>query len=249
MRLNTHKGDEMGLDTLSLVQMEELAVLKKIGVLQPLEGHYLSTQQQTFICFCGDGKHALDLTRFHAALCGVNQDLDNELFHKVALNGGALVLSDNPLAKLRGLPQDLVGLMNVEYALKLKGSHGYIALYIHAPCGAAKEAGMLSLVDIVDQGLRAKLRVQNVFPAAIFSGSVRCYFHVCKDNGCGEIARNTYFTSKDAWEKWLLLPQNEERKASWDAYKKKIAKDSGWIPEALITSLKEKGQLPQHYTQ
>ena len=240
----------MGLDVLSPAQMGELCMLKKAGILQPLVGHHLSSQQQTFICFCGDGKHALDLTRFHAALCGVEHDLSTELFHKIALNGGALVLSpSNALAKLRGLPQDLVGLMNMEYALKLKGNHGYIALYIHAPCGAAKEAGLLTLVDIVEQGLRAKLRMKKVFPPEIFSGSIRCYFHVCKEKECGEITRNTYFASQDTWEEWLLLPENSARRASWDAYKAEIALDAGWVPEALISSLKEKGQIPELYSQ
>lgn len=233
----------MGLDVLSPTQVAEHTMLRAAGVLQTLEGHYLSTQQQTYICFCGDGKHALDLTTFHAALCGIDHLVEEALFHKIALNGGALVISpSNPLARLRGLPQDLVGLMNIEYALKLKGNHGQIALYIHAPCGAAKEAGIPSLVDIIDQGLRAKLRVRHVFPETVFDGSVRCYFHVCKD-GDGAIDRNTYFVSKDKWEEWLTLPENASRLASWNAYKVCIAKDPGWIPEELLLNLKKKGLL------
>lgn len=231
----------MGLDVLSPAQLAEHKILKSSGVLQAMEGHHLSTQQQSYLCFCGDGKHALDLTKFHATLCGVDHQISDELFHKIALNGGALVISpSNPLANLRGLPQDLVGLMNLEYALKLKGNHGYIALYIHAPCGAAKEAGMSSLIDIVDQGLRAKLRVRSVFNQDVFSGSVRCYFHVCKNSGDGEICRNTYFVSMDKWEEWLMLPQNSARLESWKTYKAEITQDPGWSPDELIKHLSDR---------
>lgn len=230
----------MGLAVLSRAQMHELQMLKQSGILQPVEEHLLSSHKQTFVCFCGDGKHSRDLTGFHATLCGHDEAYEEALFHQVALNGGALVLSpSNALANLHGLPQDLVGIMNIEYALKLKGNHGQIALYIHAPCGAAKEAGLESLLDVIDQGMRAKFRIRTIFARPLFAGTIGCYFHVCKRID-GEILRKTYFVSRTDWETWLLLPQNYPRLAEWNLYKERITVNPGWYPKELWGSIRKR---------
>ncbi len=226
----------MSLDVLSGENLAQFYELKAAGVLRPIEEDILLKHQQVYIVFCGDGKHSLDLTRYHAMRCGIHHENDDNLFHKCALNGGALcVSSHSPLANLEGLPQDRVLLMNLEYALMLKGNDGQIAMYSHAPCGAATLAGH-SLLDIVDHGLRAKLRVRTIFRSDIFHGTVGSYLHVCKMVD-GEIKRNTYFASKAKWEEWLHESKNQMRYEAWETHKAEIKQNPGWVPRRLLEKL------------
>lgn len=66
----------------------------KNGVLEPLNGYQLDYSNGVIMVACSDGDQLYDLINRHTTLCRSNPN--HTRIHLIALNGGALLLSNNP---------------------------------------------------------------------------------------------------------------------------------------------------------
>lgn len=165
--------------------------LRKAGVLGDLDGNRLDLRQGVIMVTCADGDQLYDIFA-HKALAVMQQRSDARI-HTLALNGGALLLAeDSPLSRTNN--EGTVLMEHIRGAMKLKGMRT-VALYAHAPCGAATKMvhPPLRLDQVVALLIRAKTRVKSLGDGI----KVACFLHV--DNGTG---KRTYHVSRDAWTSW-----------------------------------------------
>lgn len=110
--------------------------------------------------------------------------------HMPSLHGGAMLIAEAcPL--YRNFNVDALLLQHIREASspELKGI-GTVVLYVHAPCGAARLAG-LNLLQQISFLMRAKERVKEMNS----NYTVVCFVHIQHEDG----RRRTYFISKDRW--------------------------------------------------
>ncbi len=170
---------------------ETYLYLRGKGVLKDEEVHRVPMSKGTTLVCCADGDQFDDLYANLAGMC--LQKMPWPRIHTLTCHGGALIIpSDSPLNKgFRGVNmiEDIVD------AWSMKGTE-MVALYAHAPCGAATKIGM-SLAQILDNLVQAKLELKQALLKAGATTKVVCLVHI--DRGAEE-GKRTYFLSAAEWQ-------------------------------------------------
>jgi len=132
---------------------------------------------------CADGDQFFDYYTHIVSLA--KEQLGRERAHIMALNGGSLLLSNEWPD-----PEEAVVLKrHINVAVDLKNIHT-IALYVHAPCGAAGICHF-DVKKVLDLLVQAKENVKKIRDDI----KVICFVHV--DWGDGK--KRTYFLSREKW--------------------------------------------------
>jgi hypothetical protein len=174
---------------LSRQSKEVISILRKEEVLQDVEGHRLDQSEGVILVTCADGDRYFDVFQ-NQVLMQASHRTDPRI-HALSWHGGALACAPcSPINRRKHA--DLVFLDQVADARKLKNIN-LVALYAHAPCGAAGLCG-LSLEETVALQVRAKKKIKTLNQGV----QVGCFFHV----DYGESKQRTYFLSRERWEKW-----------------------------------------------
>lgn len=174
---------------LSEFDQEKIRILRAAGVLEDVNPHRLDQEQGVIMMSCADGDQQPDVFRQQTIYQRFTRGRKIRI-HTLCLNGGAIALPvHSPLnQKVR---VDDVLMENLEGAMYLKGI-SVIALYAHAPCGAAGIHG-LNVLQVIDLLVSSKKRIKGTYPET----RVACFFHV--DYGD---RKRTYFVSKMKWKEW-----------------------------------------------
>lgn len=169
--------------------------LREAGVLEPLDGNRLDQRKGVILVPCGDGRRFNDIFRHHRKVA--RSQRRNPLVHVLSLNGGALNIAEGsplPEAERKGfsLMVDIAG------ARELMGI-STVALYAHAPCGAATKLTdpPLDIEEVVALLMKAKTRVKSIGDGI----TVSCFMHVERMIR-GRPHRRTWHVSRDAWTAW-----------------------------------------------
>ncbi len=177
-------------------------IMEDLGVFGRLNPHGSSFDKKVKVA-CGDGSHFLDLV-LHDFLLAVRRGSKKIIQHFVALNGGALALSESLCTQedemFSPIRDDLVVLNHIRKALAIKQVND-VVLSIHWPCGVA-ELHHLSLLDQIEHLVAAKERLKSLagqhgFPVDL---KVVCEVHFARyDELTGRYVRKTYHVSATKW--------------------------------------------------
>lgn len=171
------------MGTLTSDDREIYLYLRGKGLLKDVDAHRINLTDGAILVTCADGDQLPDIFGNFSEACLAHRATPR--VHVLGLNGGALLLPrDTPLNTANR--EDLVLLSHIRTAIKLKNIRT-VALYAHAPCGAAGLA-KLSLLEVVNMLAKAKARVKEEIPES----KVACFMHV--DRGAEE-GKRTYFIS------------------------------------------------------
>lgn len=165
--------------------------LRGKGILKDEEVRRVPIHKSSTLVCCADGDQFDDLYANLACMC--LHTMPWPRIHTLTCHGGALIIpSESPFNKgFRGVNmiEDIVD------AWSMNGTE-MVALYAHAPCSAATKIGM-SLAQILDNLVRAKLELKQTLAKAGATTKVVCLVHI--DRGEGE-GKRTYFMSAAEWQ-------------------------------------------------
>ncbi len=156
---------------------------------------------------CPDCDQFVDIMRHYEKMFRQNGHHGPRL-HPLCLNGGPILIPEESPLNTAELPQGKILMHNIGQAYIMKAI-STVALYAHAPCGAATAAG-LSIFQVIDLLVQAKTAVKAKWPLL----KVACFLHVDK----GADGKKTYHVSRDRWVNlnkstcWLPEPEMEEPK-------------------------------------
>lgn len=168
---------------------ELIRTLRAAGVLRDVDEHRLDQRNGVILVTCADGDQFYDIFRYQ---CGTQAEQRSDpRIHSLAWNGGALACAPcSPINKRKHA--DDIFLDQIADARQLK-SIDTVALYAHAPCGAAG-INHINLLTVIALQMRAKAKVKTLNQGV----TVACFFHVDYGNG----TKRTYFLSREQWEWW-----------------------------------------------
>jgi hypothetical protein len=180
-----------------------ISMLRTCGVLCDDDARKLYAPDGAITIPCSDGDQIVDVIRHQEKLA-----LDGGWPvrpHLPALHGGSMLMAENcPLYREYSVDRLLLQHIREASSPELKGI-GTVILYVHAPCGAARLAG-LNLVQQICYLIRAKERVKEQNS----EHNVVCFVHVHHEDD----RRRTYFISRDIWLKFW----NEQGRALWGSF-------------------------------
>lgn len=170
--------------------------LRDEGVLQDVADQRLDQVNGIILVTCGDGDETPELLQFVRERMRM-RDLKPRI-HQLSLNGGALLIPARSPVNTDG-----DGKVMLKHVVKSNGIKGIrtVALYAHAPCAAAGEAG-INLRGVIALLLEAKDEILRQADL-----DVACFLHV--DHG--QDRRRTYYVSRTAWNAMWLASPSEER--------------------------------------
>lgn len=165
-----------------------IRMLREADILVDAKGHKLNSPNGVIMVSCPDGDQITDIFNHTVGLltegdCRVRP-------HMLNLHGGAMLI-DHDCPLYREFRADELLMLSIAQARAMK-EIDTIALLVHAPCGAAKMAG-LNVIDVLHHVVRAKLRIKTAWPDI----KIGCFFHVDYPD-----RKRTYFLSRDAFELW-----------------------------------------------
>ena len=195
-----------------------ITIMRGMGILQNVEGHRLDRSNGVILITCADGDRFSDLFKNEVAMMQDQHDdprvhvfgwisgtirFFRNLFYRVVAmmqdqhdaprvhvfgwNGGAIRLSHRPS---KPVPDDLIDpFAEVAAARKMKMINT-IALYAHAPCGAAY-ANHIGILTVIERQMMAKDNLKDTNPGV----KVACFLHVHHAMG----RDRTYFISRNTW--------------------------------------------------
>ncbi len=163
--------------------------LRKAGVFLDVENHLIDQTAGVILVTCSDADRFCDIFMHQIYMqSGCRPD---PRIHVLAWHGGALACAPcSPINRRKHA--DDVFLDQIIDARALKGIN-VVALYAHAPCGAAGHHGV-SLERVIALQVRAKRRIKALNEGVM----VVCFFHVDYGNG----KQRTYFLCREKWEQW-----------------------------------------------
>ena len=165
--------------------------LRRIGVLEDVEEHRLDQSNGVILITCSDGDQFSDIFA-HQVRMQTGQRPTDPRIHVFGWHGGALACAcHSPINKREYA--ELVFLDQISAAREMKQINT-VALYSHAPCGAAHGSNV-NLVEAIALQISAKMKIKTLNQGI----SVACFFHVDYGNG----AKRTYFLSRPKWEAWV----------------------------------------------
>jgi hypothetical protein len=170
--------------------------LRKMRILCDVDAHRIPMEQGVILVFCSDGDQSDDTCATVAQHCLEHRP--NPRIHMQAQPGGALLIPEDSPLNLRNRGLNLVEDICVGYQLK---GISTVALYAHAPCGAATLAN-LSLEEVINLLVRAKLRLKTHAMGLGIELKAACFLHIDRGTQGG---KRTYFVSAGAWQ--LLRPR------------------------------------------
>ncbi len=160
-----------------------LKQLREEGVLSEVSLDSMDLSNGVIMLTCADGdqfesyySHLAELTK---------KQLARPRVHTLALNGGALLLSDLWPTKEEGVALE----RHISAAVDLKKIYT-VVLFVHAPCGAAGLCHW-TIEQVIDAGVQAKTRIKSLRSDV----KVICLIHV----DWGHDKKRTYFLSRDKW--------------------------------------------------
>ena len=178
--------------TIQPVDLELIHELRKTGVLENVDAYRINGDGRNIVVMCSDGHQSSDQISTHSNYVR-REGCTDHCCHPHMLNGGALLLSPR-FTKRSRLPVRQVLESQLRQSMTLKGAN-IVALYVHAPCGAAF-LRKLSFADVLDRLFDAKQRVKKIF-------AKRRKFHlVCFVQVDYGDKKRTYFISRKKWETW-----------------------------------------------
>lgn len=197
--------EEAPVGTLSTTDREIIGDLRAKGVLVDV-GPEQFDDDGTVLVGCADGDQMVNMFNFHQE--GYRRAGRKPRIHPLTKHGGALVLPDeSPLNKVAERAQRFLGtkataiqwqdevlLWDISEGARLKKMRA-LALYAHAPCGAATDSG-LSVRDEIALLVKAAERSSAYFP----EWKIRIFFHVDYD---GEEQKRTYHVPLASAKAWL----------------------------------------------
>lgn len=169
-----------------------IAELRKAGALQDVNKHLVDQSNGVILITCSDGDRFPDIFEYQVAMQS-GQRSDSRI-HVFAWHGGAIACT--PCSPINSIKHaDRIFLDQIRVAREMKGINT-VALYAHAPCGAAA-ANDVDLEKVIALLIRAKTKIKSlnkgieVFP----------FFHV----DYGDCRKRTYFLSRPHWENWARI--------------------------------------------
>lgn len=171
--------------------------LREAGVLEDVKAHRLKQSRGIILVSCFDGDQMYDI--FETCADFQREVRENPRINPVTLGGGPLLIPErSPLIRIAHPEIDIMILGQIKMAREMKEIHS-IALYAHAPCGAATKCG-LNVFAIIELLIEAKIRIKEKFDGV----SVACFLHVDKGlDGDGKPNKRTYFVSPTEWRRWI----------------------------------------------
>ena len=167
--------------------------LRQASILEDVNPHRINCDGRNIVIMCGDGHQLIRKIRTHESY--VKRDEHSECCcHGIMINGGALNLSPRFTRHMR-LPVQKVLLSQIRQSMALKGVNT-VALYVHAPCGAAKLRGM-SVMDVLDELFKAKESLKRHFSKRR-KFNVACFIQIDFGNG----RERSYFISAKKWSEY-----------------------------------------------
>ncbi len=157
--------------------------LRQENILEEVKPKSLDLSNGAIAVVCADGDQFFDYYNHVTSLA--KEQLGRERVHIMALNGAALLLSNEWPDKEEGV----VLRRHINVAVDLKEIHTII-LYVHAPCGAAGICHF-DAKKVLDLLVQAKDNVKQIRPDI----KVICFVHV----DWGEGKKRTYFLSREKW--------------------------------------------------
>jgi hypothetical protein len=174
---------------LSRRDAELVVALREAAVLQDVRERLLDQKDGVILISCSDGDRFCDI--FLRQVHMQSSCRHDPRIHVFAWHGGALACA--PCCPINESKNDnRVFLRQISQARKMKGIN-LVALYAHAPCGAAGGTG-LSLEEVFAFHFRAKMQIKTLNQGI----QVIPFFHVDHGNG----RQRTYFLSRTHWETW-----------------------------------------------
>ena len=167
-----------------------IPALRNAGVLQDLDPRLLNQEKGAIAVMCSDGDRFFDAISHHARTQAPYRPTPR--IHTLAWHGGAIACAPcSPVNKTkRHADQLFIDLIADARTMK---DMDLVALYGHAPCGAAYACG-LPLEAVFALMMRARERVR----ATNHGIQTACLFHA--DYGEGKM--KTYFFSCAQWQHW-----------------------------------------------
>jgi len=170
--------------------------LRRQNVLEDVASHKINGNGRNVVIMCSDGHQSPDVITSHSRFLQHNGDGEC-CCHSHMLNGGALLLSPMFTETMK-LPVREVLLHQIKQSLSLKDINT-VALYVHAPCGAAG-LRKLSFIDTLVCLFDAKFSLKCHF-FRFKKLHVSCFVQI--DYGP---KKRTYFISRSKWESWIRDP-------------------------------------------
>jgi hypothetical protein len=171
-----------------------IASLREAEVLQNVEANRLDQTNGVILVACPDGDRFPDMFEHQALMQRGHRSVLR--IHPLNMHGGALACAPcSPVNTHRRADEIFLGQITDARALK---KIDVVALYTHAPCGAAGLHGV-RLSTVLAHHMRAKRKIK----ARNEGIQVACFFHV--DYGrdsLGKVKQRTYFFSREHWEVW-----------------------------------------------
>lgn len=172
---------------LSELDRRQYRDLRTEDVLEDIESHRLNHRHGVILITCADGDQLPDIFAHHSLL--IQSQHERVRIHQFSLNGGSLLLHpESPL--VQEFEEWKILHHHIRGAKSMKGIPS-LALYAHAPCGAAGAAG-LSLIQCVTLLMAGKEHLRRTLQ---WEGEIYPFFHVDTGN-----SKRTYFVSKRKWD-------------------------------------------------
>lgn len=165
--------------------------LRSEGVLIDVDAHRLDMKNGVIMVTCSDGDQIADI--FGTQSRFVQECRSDPRVHTIALNGGAIAIPQNSPLNF-DVRKDEVIIYDIRGAMELKGINT-IALYGHAPCGAAGLC-CLDVLNVMELLVEGKERLKREIGDSV---KVACFVHVDYHD-----SKRTYFMSADSWREWQL---------------------------------------------
>lgn len=178
---------------LSTADHETYLYLRGLGILKDVLPRKMPPEQASkgiILTCCADGDQFDDTYAHIAQVC--LEYRPSPRIHVLPRMGGALVIPrSSPLHRER-YGADLVDDILDSYRIK---NIEIVALYAHAPCGAAGRAE-LSLAEVLDYLAKAKLELKQAAEKADISLNAACFVHIDR----GQDGKRTYFFPVGQWQ-------------------------------------------------
>lgn len=190
------QGEKMG--NLTREDYRTILEMRRDGWLAPIANgrldHRLDIKNGLQLVACSDCHQFRDM--FDHISRFVTERDGHGFIHATLLNGGALLLPMESRVRKLGIPSDDVIIANLMDARRLKGI-ATVALYAHAPCGAAALAGV-TFREIIELLRDAKDRVKALLTSVGEKPfQVACFCHV--DYGQWRMPRPDEKNEDDSW--------------------------------------------------
>ena len=186
-------GSIMTMLSLSKVDLEVIESAKEEHVLVDIDGHKLDPQGVILVS-CADGHQFPEIFKYKTKIFE-DQGCVNPCIHTFSWNGGALRLWPHSPTNRKKRIKATYLVQEIRDAHSMKGLTT-TALYTHAPCGSAKNAGM----DLISQ-FRAILGAKLFVKKNIVGLKVACFLHVDYGNN----RKKTHFVQVGALPDWSKL--------------------------------------------